>query len=200
MLLWPLVLLVKMKMSLWKLVVQVPQPIELGSNLVVFCCLYCYTIMLVRKLWIWIWSECIQAIVRRTSFKTFTTQRNTGYQQSLVFAGCVIQLHALHVLVCKPDSILGLSAEACMEKFCAAMKKQIVIPPLKDEQVIEIVQLSKRINDEIESDNIGAAGEDAVDPFNTESNILAAAEAAGTMTVTTGATATATTGATVTAT
>ena len=117
-----------------------------------------------------------------------------------VFAGCVIQLHALHVLVCKPDSILGLSAKAHMEKFCAAMKKQIVIPPLKDEQVIEIVQLFKWINDEIESDNIGAAGEDAVDPFNTESNILAVAEAAGTMTVTTGATATATTGATVTAT
>jgi hypothetical protein len=79
-----------------------------------------------------------------------------------------------------------------MEKFCAAMKKQIVIPPLKGEQVIEIVHLLKWINDEIESDNIGASGEDAIDLFNTELNILAAAEAAGTTTVTTGATATAT--------
>jgi hypothetical protein len=109
-----------------------------------------------------------------------------------VFEGCVIQLHALHVLVYNPDSILGLSAKAHMEKFCAAMKKQIVIPPLKGEQIVEIVHLLKWINDEIESDNIGASGKVAIDPFNTELNILAVAEAAGTTTATTGATATAT--------
>ena len=92
-----------------------------------------------------------------------------------LMAGNLITLQALYELICLDEEINGYNSKDRADMLITEVSKKTAMPAEKGNQVVQIIQLIRKINDELESDNVGAAPL-PIDPFDTKSDISHQAE------------------------